>query len=80
MAMRIGDEYSSEKVGLKDFEQMPADARLGNPLVRARIIEMTARVMAALPNIPTPNRVSEEVANLIRQRCETALNRFRGRP
>ncbi len=79
MAMRIGDQYSSEKVGPKDFEQLAADARLAKPLVRARLLEMTERVMAALPNIPTPNRVSEEVADLIRHRCETAANRFRTR-
>lgn len=80
MAMRIGDEYSSDKVGLKDFEQMAAEARLGKPLVRARLVEITDRIMAALPNVPTPNRVSEQVANLIRLRCETARHRFRSRP
>ncbi|HWB85067.1 MAG TPA: type II toxin-antitoxin system HipA family toxin [Bryobacteraceae bacterium] len=80
MAMRIGGEYSSEKVGLKDFEQMAADAGLGKPIVRARLVETTERVMTVLPSVPTPNHVSKEVANLIRQRCETAMNRFRRRP
>jgi serine/threonine-protein kinase HipA len=79
MAMRIGDEYSSEKVSLKDFEQLAADAGLGKPLVRARLQEMTGRVMAALSNVPVPNPVSEQVANLIRQRCEIAANRFGSR-
>jgi serine/threonine-protein kinase HipA len=80
MAMRIGDQHSSEKVSAKDFEQLAADAALAKPLVRARLLEMTERVMTALPNIPTPNSVSEQVANLIRRRCETAANRFRTRP
>jgi serine/threonine-protein kinase HipA len=79
MAMRIGDEYSSEKVTLKNFEQLATDAGLGKPLVRARLQEMTGRVMAALSNVPVPNPVSEQVANLIRQRCETAANRFGSR-
>jgi len=79
MAMRIGDQYSSEKVGPKDFEQLAADAHLGKPLVRARLSEMVERVMTALPNVPAPNPVSEQVANLIRHRCEIAATRFRRR-
>jgi hypothetical protein len=79
MAMCIGDQYSSEKVSPRDFEQLATDAGLAKPLVRARLLEVTDRVMAALPNIPTPNSVSEQVANLIRHRCETAANRFRTR-
>jgi serine/threonine-protein kinase HipA len=79
MAMRIGGEYSSEKVTLKDFEQLATEAGLGKPLVRARLLEMTERVMAALPNVPAPNPVSEQIRNLIRHRCETAAGRFRVR-
>jgi serine/threonine-protein kinase HipA len=77
MAMRIGEEYSSEKVTLRDFEQLAADARLGKPLVRARLREVTGRVMAAIPEVPIRNPVAEKVADLIRHRCETALTRFR---
>lgn len=80
MAMRIGDQYSSGKVAPKDFEQLATDAGLGRPLVRARLVELTELVMAALSNIPTPHRVSEQIASLIRSRCQTALNRFPKRP
>jgi serine/threonine-protein kinase HipA len=80
MAMHIGDEYSSEKVSLKDFEKLAANAGLGRPLVRARVLEMTGRVMAALPKVPAPNPVSDQVGALIRRRCETATSRFRTRP
>jgi serine/threonine-protein kinase HipA len=31
MAMRIGEQNSSEKVTLRDFEKMAEDARLGHP-------------------------------------------------
>ena len=79
MAMRIGDEYSSAKVSVTDFEKMAVDAKLARPLVRAYLREMTARVMAEIPSVPTPNAVSEEVASVIRHRCETAANRFRTR-
>ena len=78
MAMRIGSEYSSEKVALRDFEQLAAEAGLGKPLVRARLREVTERVMAAIPKVPVHNPVAERVADLIRRRCETAPTRFGG--
>jgi serine/threonine-protein kinase HipA len=76
MAMRIGDQYSSDLVTLRDFEQLAADAKLGKALVRARLIETTERIMTALATISVPHQVSEEVAALIRGRCEKALVRF----
>jgi serine/threonine-protein kinase HipA len=72
MAMRIGEQYSSEKVTVRDFEQLAAEAKLGRPLLRARLREMTERVMAAIPKVPIRNPVSERVADLIRRRCETS--------
>jgi serine/threonine-protein kinase HipA len=77
MAMRIGGEYSAEKVTLRDFDELAGDAGLGKALVRARLSEVTGRVMEVLPKVPVRDRVAEEVAELIRQRCETALARFR---
>jgi serine/threonine-protein kinase HipA len=76
MAMRIGEHYSSDKVSLKDFELMAADARLGKALVRARLREVTERIMATLPNVPVGNPVAEKLADLIRRRSETTLTRF----
>jgi serine/threonine-protein kinase HipA len=77
MAMGIGEEYSSEKVTLRDFELLAADAKLGKPLVRGRLREVTDRVMAAIPKVPIRNPVAERAADLIHHRCETALTRFR---
>jgi serine/threonine-protein kinase HipA len=76
MAMRIGEEYLPEKVTLRAFEQMATDAGLGKPLVRARLREMTDRVIAAIPRVPIRNAVEEKVADLLRQRCDTASARF----
>jgi serine/threonine-protein kinase HipA len=76
MAMRIGEEYSSEQVTLRDFDQLAAEARLGKPLVRARLREMTRRVLAAIPDVPPRHAVAERVADRIRLRCEAALTRF----
>jgi serine/threonine-protein kinase HipA len=79
MAMRIGEQYSSEKVTLRDFEKLADDAKLGKPLVRARLTEATERVIAALPNVPATSPVAENVADLIRHRAEMALAEFQHR-
>ncbi|PYT26895.1 MAG: kinase [Acidobacteria bacterium] len=73
MAMRIGDEYSSEKVTAKNFEQLAQEAGLGKPLVRGRVAELSERVIAALPKVEIAHPVAEKVAALIRQRSENAL-------
>ncbi len=79
MAMRIGEHYSSENVSLRDFERLADDARLGKPLVRARLTEMTERVRESLRKVPVTNPVAEKVADLIRRRSEMALGEFRSR-
>src|SRR5690242_18846624 len=79
MAMRIGEQYSSEKVTARDFEKLAEDAKLGKPLVRARLTEATERLIAALPNVPVSSPVAEKVADLIRRRAEMALAEFRRR-
>ena len=77
MAMRIGDEYSSEKVTPRNFEQLAEEAGLGKPLVRGRVAELSEKVIAALPKVEIANPVADKVAALIRQRSETAMSRFR---
>ena len=74
--MRIGEEYSSDKVTLKDFERLAADAGLGRPLVRERLREVIDRVIAAVPRVPIREPLAGKVADLIRHRCETAAARF----
>ncbi len=73
MAMRIGDEYSSEGVTPKNFEQLAEETGLGKPLVRSRVAELSAKVIAALPKVEIAHPVAEEVAALIRQRSENAM-------
>lgn len=79
MAMRIGEQYSSEKVTLRDFEKLADDAKLGKPLVRERLKEVTERIRNALPKVPATDPIAAKVADLIRQRSEQALARFRSR-
>ena len=72
MAMRIGREYSSDKVTPKDFEQLAGDAGLAKPLVRRRVPELATAAIEALDKINITHKVSDEVRGLIRKRCARA--------
>lgn len=78
MAMKIGDEYSCEKVTPNDFERLAEDARLAKPLVKRRVPELADAVLTALGALPIDGPVGEAVAALIRKRCGTVKNSFRG--
>ena len=77
MAMRIGREYSSDKVTPKDFEQLAGDAGLAKPLVRRRVPELATAGIEALDKINITDEISGEVAGLIRKRCVRAKEKFR---
>jgi serine/threonine-protein kinase HipA len=77
MAMKIGGEYSSEKVMRKNFEQLAEEAGLGKPLVRRRVPDLAETVIASLGKVEIAHPVSEAVAALIHKRCECVRNRFR---
>jgi serine/threonine-protein kinase HipA len=77
MAMKIGGEYSSEKVTARNFEQLAEEAGLGKPLVRARVPQMAERVIAALGKVDIGHPDAEKVAALIRQRSEKVRDGFR---
>jgi serine/threonine-protein kinase HipA len=77
MAMRIGREYSSDKVTPRDFEQLARDAGLAKPLVRRRVPELAGAAIEALDKMNITDKVSNEVAGLIRKRCARATENFR---
>ena len=77
MAMRIGREYSSDKVTPKDFEQLAGDARLAKPLVRRRVPDLATATIEALGKVKITDKVSDEVAGLISKRCARAREEFR---
>jgi serine/threonine-protein kinase HipA len=77
MAMKIGGEYSSEKVTLKNFELLAEEARLAKPMVKRRVPELAETILATLPGLELADPVSEDVATLIRQRCQRAMDSFR---
>ena len=77
MAMKIGREYSSDKVTLKDFEQLAEEAGLAKPIVRNRVPELAENLVASLDKVGIEHPVAEAVAALIRKHCEIVRTRFR---
>lgn len=78
MAMKIGNEYASEKVAPRDFEKLAEEAGLGKPLVKRRVPELADMVIDAIPKLEITNPVAEKLAALIQKRAENARNSFRG--
>ncbi|HYL78229.1 MAG TPA: type II toxin-antitoxin system HipA family toxin [Bryobacteraceae bacterium] len=79
MAMKIGGEYSSEKVLPQNFERLAEEASLAKPMVKRRVPELADTVLAALAKAPIEHPVAEAVAAPIRERCENVRTSFRSR-
>lgn len=78
MAMKIGDEYRSERVAPRDFDNLAEQAGLAKPLVRRRVPELAKAVSDATGKIKLDHEVARNVGALIRKRCEATLKRFAG--
>jgi hypothetical protein len=61
MAMKIGGEYSSEKVAPRNFDQLAEEAGLGKRWRSTRLPEMAEKVISSLGK--------GEVANPVREGC-----------
>jgi serine/threonine-protein kinase HipA len=77
MAMKIGREYSSEKVRPKDFEQLAEEAALAKPIVKNRVPELAETVIANFDKAGIEHPVAQALAAVIRKRCETVQNEFK---
>jgi serine/threonine-protein kinase HipA len=77
MAMKIGGEYSSERVTPKNFEKLAEEAGLAKPLVRRRVPELVEAILSALPELDIHSSVAEGVAALIQKRSEKVRGSFR---
>jgi serine/threonine-protein kinase HipA len=77
MAMKIGGEYSSERVTPRNFEKLAEEAGLAKPLVRRRVVELADAILATLPKFEVRSPVAEGVVALIQKRSENARTSFR---
>jgi serine/threonine-protein kinase HipA len=76
MAMKIGDEYKSERVAPRDFDTLAEQAGLAKPLVRRRVPELAQAVLNTTNKIRIDQDVVLKVTALIRKRCEASSRRF----
>ncbi len=76
MAMRIGRQRISERVGSTDLERLAKDAGLAAPLVRRRAGELAETVLASIDEVDQPHAVSLRVAELIRKRAQAFRRRL----
>ena len=77
MAMKIGDEYASDRVQAKQFEQMADEAGLAKPMVKRRVQEMAEAIGSQAAGIAADHATAKAVATLIQNRCTSALQKFR---
>jgi len=77
MAMKIGGEYSSERVAPRNFEKLAEETGLAKPKVRRRVPELADAILSALPILDIQNPIAESVAALIEKRCEKTRGSFR---
>jgi serine/threonine-protein kinase HipA len=77
MAMKIGGEYSSDRVSKTNFEQLAEDAGLAKPLVRRRVPELAEAVLSNLDKTGIEHPVAEALAEQIRKRSDAFQNRIR---
>jgi hypothetical protein len=75
MAMKLGGEYSSEKVWPHSFEQLAEDAGLAKPLVTRRVAEMIEAIRAVLSQMHSDG-ITRSIAARILERCELSQGRF----
>jgi serine/threonine-protein kinase HipA len=78
MAMKLGGQYSSEKVMPPNFEQFAEEAGLAKPMVRRRVLEVVEKMRSALPALEQVDNTTEAIARLIVGRCDHAQRLLRG--
>jgi serine/threonine-protein kinase HipA len=77
LAMKIGGEYSSDKVSKANFEQLAEDAGLAKPLVRRRVPELAEAVLLNLGKTGIEHPIVDALAQQLHERCDTIRNHIR---
>jgi serine/threonine-protein kinase HipA len=77
MAMRIGGEAKSALIFPAHVEKFAKAAGLGVARTLARIPAFAEKLLEKIPGVEKPDKVSEAVAALTTERCESYHGRFR---
>ena len=79
MAMRVGGEYDSAKLGAEQFDRFAAEIGMSAAEVRRRMLDLTDRVAAEVPEVAAAVPGCEPVAELVLARCRAQAARLRNR-
>jgi serine/threonine-protein kinase HipA len=77
MAMKLGGEAKSDLIFPKHLEKFAKDVGLGVAQTLTRVTALAEKLLEEIPGVEKPGWVSEEVAALIIERCESYHARFR---
>ena len=78
MAMKLGDEYLSERIAPANFERLAEEAGLAKPMMKRRVLELAEAVVSKLPTVTADHPVTAAVAKVIQSRCEKKIRGFTG--
>jgi len=77
MAMKLGGEYSSERISPKHFERLAEEAGLAKPMTKRRVVELAETILSTLPTVTTDHPVTASVAKLLQSRCQRTAKGFK---
>lgn len=77
MAMKLGGEYEIYRVRPENFDKFADEVGLSKPEVRKRILKLSDAIMGVLPIMETQHQIQNEIARLIRNRCEHVATLFK---
>jgi serine/threonine-protein kinase HipA len=77
MAMKIGGEYTYDKVLPKHFDKLAEEAGLAKPMVKQRVQELAETVLSKTPDLITEHPTTKAVVALIKSRCTKTLAKFK---
>jgi serine/threonine-protein kinase HipA len=76
MAMKLGDEYVSERISPKHFELLADEVGLGKPMVRMRLQELAKTVHANTQGIVIEHPTAKALSLLIQTHCQKILQKM----
>lgn len=76
MAMKIGEEYSAERIYPKHFERLAEDVGFGKPMVLRRVRKLATATLTKLHGVMREQVSHIAVTEVICQNCERTLSRF----
>ena len=79
MAMRVGGEYDSAKLGAEEFDRFAEEIGMTSVEVRRRVLDLAEKVAAKVPEVAATVPGCEPVAELVQARCRAQAARLRSR-